>query len=301
MELASVIVLAKASGLYGMDSGFGVPVGVVVLVLLVVKFLKSNSPSSSDSNGPTSLPGQRDTLSKVVYPARYYTNLKKPIAPTSRVIPATKEEIALARAKERMGLDRQGSRSVASATEHPVSQSLSAADSERLLAEHRGKAEKILSVLRRMEISASFREFRLGRVITTYRFNVLARLDRGRVADLKNTMVNELEALYVQPITTNDYPVLSVSMRNNLSAPGTEAEDAAMRRTEEDEVRNEFIFDGLDVLKHTGRATTGTFQRLMGIGYVRASELLVMMEEKGIVGPDDGSGKREILVDLKLL
>ena len=54
----------------------------------------------------------------------------------------------------------------------------------------------------------------------------------------------------------------------------------------------------LDVLRSTRRASTSMIQRRLRIGYNRAARLMDLMEDKGIVGPENGSSPREILVDL---
>jgi S-DNA-T family DNA segregation ATPase FtsK/SpoIIIE len=53
-----------------------------------------------------------------------------------------------------------------------------------------------------------------------------------------------------------------------------------------------------DVLKTTRRASTSMLQRRLRIGYNRAARIMEIMEEKGIVGPENGSNPREILADL---
>jgi S-DNA-T family DNA segregation ATPase FtsK/SpoIIIE len=57
----------------------------------------------------------------------------------------------------------------------------------------------------------------------------------------------------------------------------------------------------LDVLKSTKRASTSMIQRRLRIGYNRAARIMDLMEQKGIVGPENGSSPREILVDLDSL
>jgi DNA segregation ATPase FtsK/SpoIIIE, S-DNA-T family len=57
----------------------------------------------------------------------------------------------------------------------------------------------------------------------------------------------------------------------------------------------------LDVLKSTRRASTSMLQRRLRIGYNRAARIMEIMEEKGIVGPENGSSPREILADLDSL
>jgi S-DNA-T family DNA segregation ATPase FtsK/SpoIIIE len=57
----------------------------------------------------------------------------------------------------------------------------------------------------------------------------------------------------------------------------------------------------VDVLKATRRASTSMLQRRLRIGYNRAARIMEMMEDKGIVGPENGSSPREILGDLDSL
>ncbi len=63
----------------------------------------------------------------------------------------------------------------------------------------------------------------------------------------------------------------------------------------------ELYAQALDVLKSTKRASTSMIQRRLRIGYNRAARIMDLMEEKGIVGPENGSSPREILVDLDTL
>lgn len=60
----------------------------------------------------------------------------------------------------------------------------------------------------------------------------------------------------------------------------------------------ELFGQAYDVLKSTRRASTSMMQRRLRIGYNRAARIMDLMEQKGIVGPENGSSPREILVDL---
>lgn len=60
----------------------------------------------------------------------------------------------------------------------------------------------------------------------------------------------------------------------------------------------ELFQQAFDVLKSTRRASTSMMQRRLRIGYNRAARIMDLMEDKGIVGPENGSSPREILVDL---
>ena len=54
----------------------------------------------------------------------------------------------------------------------------------------------------------------------------------------------------------------------------------------------------LDVLRSTKRASTSMLQRRLRIGYNRAARLMEVLEAKGVVGPENGSTPRDILIDL---
>jgi len=56
--------------------------------------------------------------------------------------------------------------------------------------------------------------------------------------------------------------------------------------------------EAIEVLKATKRASTSMLQRKLKIGYNRAARIVEIMEERGVVGPENGSSPREILVDL---
>jgi len=63
----------------------------------------------------------------------------------------------------------------------------------------------------------------------------------------------------------------------------------------------ELYAQAIDVLKSSKRASTSMLQRRLRIGYNRAARIMDLMEEKGVVGPENGSSPREILVDLDTL
>jgi S-DNA-T family DNA segregation ATPase FtsK/SpoIIIE len=65
-----------------------------------------------------------------------------------------------------------------------------------------------------------------------------------------------------------------------------------------DDPDDELIPNALEVIRMTRRASTTMLQRRLRIGYTRAARLMDKLEERGIVGPQIGSGTREILIDL---
>jgi S-DNA-T family DNA segregation ATPase FtsK/SpoIIIE len=66
---------------------------------------------------------------------------------------------------------------------------------------------------------------------------------------------------------------------------------------EEEEMGNDELFkEAKDVIVKTGNASTTFLQRKLKIGYARAASLMDEMESRGIVGPQEGSKPRKILV-----
>lgn len=59
----------------------------------------------------------------------------------------------------------------------------------------------------------------------------------------------------------------------------------------------DLLKQALQVIKTTKRASTSSIQRRLKIGYNRAARIMDQLEDRGIVGPDNGSKPRELLVD----
>ena len=52
----------------------------------------------------------------------------------------------------------------------------------------------------------------------------------------------------------------------------------------------------MDVILETGQASVSMLQRRLKLGYARAARIVDEMEEKGIVGPFEGSKPRQLLI-----
>ena len=60
---------------------------------------------------------------------------------------------------------------------------------------------------------------------------------------------------------------------------------------------DELYEEALEIVVSTKKASTSLLQRKLKIGYSRAARLIDMLEENGVVGPQEGSRPREILLD----
>ena len=109
----------------------------------------------------------------------------------------------------------------------------------------------------------------------------------------------EIQAI-VDFLKRNGPPQYAVSVQQHI--------DRAAREDDEDEDGggedgdlgdDEALFrQALDVLRSTKRASTSMIQRRLRVGYNRAARIMDVMEDKGIIGPENGSSPREILIDL---
>jgi S-DNA-T family DNA segregation ATPase FtsK/SpoIIIE len=85
-------------------------------------------------------------------------------------------------------------------------------------------------------------------------------------------------------------PVFETAIKDKIESATTELPDM-----EEDDG---LLDQAVEIIRQTKRASTSSLQRRLRIGYTRAARIMDILEEKGIVGPAQGSDPREILIDL---
>ena len=87
-------------------------------------------------------------------------------------------------------------------------------------------------------------------------------------------------------------PEFITEIHEKIEKPSTDLPD--MDSGEDDDI----VEQAIEVIRQTKRASTSSLQRRLRIGYTRAARVMDLLEERGIVGPPDGAGPREILIDL---
>jgi S-DNA-T family DNA segregation ATPase FtsK/SpoIIIE len=126
-----------------------------------------------------------------------------------------------------------------------------------------------------------------------------SRLVRAQGAFVSDEEVQEL----VEFLKRNGPPQYAQSVQQQIDRAAKEDEEGAEGAGDDGDLGDdeELYQQALDVLKSSKRASTSMLQRRLRIGYNRAARIMEIMEEKGIVGPENGSSPREILVDLDAL
>ena len=127
-----------------------------------------------------------------------------------------------------------------------------------------------------------------------------SRLVRAQGAFVSDEEIIEL----VEFLKKNGPPQYAQSVQQQIDRAAREDdEDEGDDEGDDEEMGDdgELYAQAIDVLKSTKRASTSMIQRRLRIGYNRAARIMDLMEERGVVGPENGSSPREILVDLDSL
>ncbi|WP_080797350.1 FtsK/SpoIIIE family DNA translocase [Arabiibacter massiliensis] len=83
-------------------------------------------------------------------------------------------------------------------------------------------------------------------------------------------------------------------LSTNLITLGASAPDGSGGGCDSDDP---LIWEAAEIVVSSGLGSTSNIQRRLKVGYSRAGRIMDMLEEKGVVGPPNGSKPREVLVD----
>ncbi|MBI5381226.1 MAG: DNA translocase FtsK [Opitutae bacterium] len=125
-----------------------------------------------------------------------------------------------------------------------------------------------------------------------------SRVVRAQGAFTSDDEISEL----VEFLKQNGPPVYAQEVQAQIDRAARDDDEEGGEGDDGDLGDDEELYQqALEVLKSSRRASTSMLQRRLRIGYNRAARVMEIMEEKGIVGPENGSSPREILVDLDSL
>lgn len=119
--------------------------------------------------------------------------------------------------------------------------------------------------------------------------------DMGKPKRLQSAFISETEvknvSKFLREHSTYDIED-ALTFSNGVDGNG-EIERALESTEEEDDLYEE----AREHIVRAGKASTSYLQRRLRIGYARAARLMDMLEERGVIGPQDGSKPRELLID----
>ena len=108
------------------------------------------------------------------------------------------------------------------------------------------------------------------------------------IEKLVNYTISQQKAIYDETLTID-------KSASSDSSSGTSGDDYVSSDEYDDPIYNEVV----DFAVSTGKISASLIQRKFRLGYNRAARIIDLLEERGIIGPANGSKPREVLVKLE--
>ncbi len=121
--------------------------------------------------------------------------------------------------------------------------------------------------------------------------------EMAKPARLQSAYITESELKKVVKYLSDTYKD-EIMGEINLMAPEPGKDsvfEASLGDDESLEEEDDMYEEAKQVVIESGKASTSYLQRKLGIGYSRAAKLIDILEERGVVGPGNGSKPREVL------
>lgn len=102
-------------------------------------------------------------------------------------------------------------------------------------------------------------------------------------------IVDAIKEKYMKGITEDDIynpELMGILSGKNIGAGGMGFGDAG-----DDE---ELVQQATEVIRQTGKASATLLQRKLGVGFARAARIMDILEDRGVVGPQEGAKPRDI-------
>ena len=104
----------------------------------------------------------------------------------------------------------------------------------------------------------------------------------------------EIEAVVSHLKSQGEPEYHSEILQTNVISLGSSMPDGSGGSSSADDP---LLWDAADIVVASGLGSTSNIRRKLSVGYSRAGRIMDMLEEKGVVGPPNGSKPRDVLVD----
>ena len=113
-----------------------------------------------------------------------------------------------------------------------------------------------------------------------------AYVSEEEIEKLVKYTISQQKAIYDETLTVD---------KGNESGSMSGGDDYSSSEEYDDPIYNEVV----DFAVSTGKISASLIQRKFRLGYNRAARIVDLLEERGIIGPPNGSKPREVLVKLE--
>jgi DNA segregation ATPase FtsK/SpoIIIE, S-DNA-T family len=117
-------------------------------------------------------------------------------------------------------------------------------------------------------------------------------IDAPRAVRLQGVLVTDHE---IETVTRHWRGQGAPQYRPEITAPKRDGKGGG-RPGEDGDGGDALLTSAIDIVRRSDKASASLLQRRLRIGYARAARILDQMEDRGIVGPADGSRFREVLI-----
>lgn len=120
--------------------------------------------------------------------------------------------------------------------------------------------------------------------------------EQSKPIRLQSAFVTTTEVNKVVDYLKNQDPVQELDAIDLTGETNGGSPDAFFSSGIDDEDEDDLYEDAKHAVTEAGKASTSYLQRKLRVGYSRAARLMDILEERGVIGPQDGSKPREIIV-----
>lgn len=118
-------------------------------------------------------------------------------------------------------------------------------------------------------------------------------IDAPRAVRLQGVLVTDPE---IEAVARHWRAQGGPQYRPEVTAPRRDGRPGGRPGEDDDDDADALLSQAVDIVRRSDKASASLLQRRLRIGYARAARILDQMEDRGIVGPADGSRFREVLV-----